>query len=87
MAALKRTLGKAMCLSAIMPTPCRVKDCQSLKLKEIQSNLNSSNPDGSSSMANSNSFFSPYEILPINDETCLRKFSYFIMELYVVCTH
>ena len=31
----------------------------------IQSNLNSSNTDGSFTMANSNSFLSPYEILPL----------------------
>ena len=39
-------------------------------------------------MANSNSFFSPYKILPLAQESkYLGKFSYFIMELYVVCTH
>ena len=31
----------------------------------VQSNLDSSNTDGSFTMANSNSFLSPYEILPI----------------------
>ena len=47
--------------------------------------------DGSFTMANSNSFLSPYEILPIAQENkenkYLRKFSYFIVTLYVVCTH
>ena len=39
-------------------------------------------------MAHSNSFLSPYEILPIVQEnTYLRKFSYFIIKLYVECTH
>ena len=33
--------------------------------KEIQSNLDSSNTDGSFTMANSNSFLSPYEIFLI----------------------
>ena len=33
--------------------------------KDIQSNLDSSNTDGSFTMANSNSFSSPYEVLPI----------------------
>ena len=43
----------------------------------IQSNLNSSNTDGSFTMANSNSFLSPYEILLIVQENkYLRKFSY-----------
>ena len=33
-------------------------------------------------------FFSPYKILPIAQENkYLMIFSYFIMELYVVCTH
>ena len=55
---------------------------------DIQSNLYSPNTDGSFTMANSNSFLSPYEILPIAQEKQnLRKFSYFILELYVVCTH
>ena len=49
----------------------------------IQSNI-----DGSFTMANSNSFLSPYEILPIAQENkYLRKFSYFIVKMYVVCTH
>ena len=54
----------------------------------IQSNLNSSNTDGSFTMANSNSFLSPDEILPLAQENkYLGKFSYFIMKFYVVCTH
>ena len=36
----------------------------------------------------SNSFFSPYKILPVAQENkYLGIFSYFIMDLYVVCTH
>ena len=55
---------------------------------QVQSNLNSSNTDGSFTMANSNSVSSPYEILPIDQENkYLSKLSYFIMKLYVVCTH
>ena len=54
----------------------------------LQSNLNGSNTDGSFTMANSNSFLSPNEILPIAQENkYLEKFSYFIVKLYVVCTH
>ena len=54
----------------------------------IQSNLDGSNTDGSFTMANSDSFLSPYEILPIAQENkYLRKFSYFIVKLYVLCTH
>ena len=53
-----------------------------------QSNLNSSNTDASFTMANSNSVLSPYKILPIDQgNKYLRKLSYFIMKLYVVCTH
>ena len=54
----------------------------------VQSNLDSSNTDGSFTMANSNSFLSPYEILPTAQENkYLWKFSYFIMQLYGMCTH
>ena len=54
----------------------------------LQSNLDGSNTDGSFTMANSNSFLSPYEVLPIAQENkYLGKFSYFIVKLYVVCTH
>ena len=53
----------------------------------IQSKLDGSNTDGSFTMANSNSFLSPYEILLIAQENkYLRKF-YFIVKLYAVCTH
>ena len=43
----------------------------------IKSNLNSSNTDGSFTMAYSNSFLSPYEVLPLAQENkYLGKFSY-----------
>ena len=51
----------------------------------IQYNLNGSNTDGSFTVDDSNSFFSPYKILPMAQENkYLEIFSYFIMELYVV---
>ena len=57
--------------------------CSALKedlLFILQSNLNSSNTNGPFTMANSNSFLSPYEILPLAQENkYLGKFSYFIM--------
>ena len=57
-------------------------------VKAIQSNLDSSNTDGSFTMANSNSFLSPYGIFPIAQENkYLGKFSYFMVKLYGVCTH
>ena len=58
------------------------------KYSNIQSNLNSSNTDGSFTMDNSNLILSPYEILPIDQENqYLRKLFYFIMKLYVGCAH
>ena len=60
--------------------------CIYVKFK--QSNLDSSNTDGSFTIANSNSFLSSYEVLPIAQEKkYLEKFSYFIVKLYVECTH
>ena len=58
------------------------------KNQKIQSNLNSLNIVGSFTMANSNLFLSPYEILPIAQvNKYLGNFSYFVMNLYVVYTH
>ena len=54
----------------------------------IQYTLSGSNTDGWFTVDDSNSFFSPYKILPVAQEKkCLGISSYFIMELYVVCTH
>ena len=54
----------------------------------IQSNRNGSNTDGSFTMANSNSFLNPYEILPIAHNTqILREIFLFYHEIYVLCTH
>ena len=55
--------------------------------KQIQSNLNSWNTDGSFTMANSNSVLSPYWILPIDQENkYLRKLSFFHYEI-VCCVY
>ena len=57
-------------------------------LKYVQYNLNGSNRDGSFTMDDSKSFFSPYKTFPIAQENkYLGIFSNFFMELYVVCTH
>ena len=65
-----------------------VDTIERIKEEQIQSNLAGSDTDGSFTMANSNSFLSPYEILPVAQENkYLGKFSYFIMKLYVVCIH
>ena len=62
--------------------------CTQMTELTLQSILYSSNTDGLFTMANSISFFSPYEILPIAQENIyFRKCFYFIMKLYVVCTH
>ena len=54
----------------------------------IEYNLNGSNTDGSFTVDDSNSFFSPTKILPLAQENnYLGIFSYFIVKLYVVCTH
>ena len=54
----------------------------------LHSNLNSSNTNGSFTMANTNSFLSTYEILPIAQENkYLGKFPFFIIKLYAVCIH
>ena len=54
----------------------------------LQSNPDGLNTDSSFTMAISDSFLSLYEILPIAQENkYLRKFPYFIVKLYVVCTH
>ena len=56
-----------------------------LILLKLQYNLNGSNPDGSFTQDDSNSFFSPYKIPPIAQENKYLGifFSYFIME--IVC--
>ena len=52
---------------------------------QVQSNLDSSNTDGSFTMANSNSFLNPYGVLPIAQENkYLGKFSYFIVKVCCV---
>ena len=61
------------------------KDIFTIISKLLQYNLNGSNPDGSFTGDDSNSFFSPYKILPIAQENkYLGIFSYFIMELCCV---
>ena len=51
--------------------------------------FNGSNTDGSFTVDDSNSFFRPYKILPIAQENkyLMVFFFYYIVELYVVCTH
>ena len=62
---------------------CKFKQPNSL----LQYNLNGSNTDGSFTMDDSNTFFSP-KLLPIAQEIkYLGNFSYFIMEFYGECTH
>ena len=59
-----------------------------MKRCQYSQNLSNSNTDDSFTMADSNLFLSPIEIHQIASENkYLRKFSYFIMKLYVVCAH
>ena len=54
----------------------------------IQYNLNASNPDGSFTLDDSNSFFHSLQNLSNSSrKQIFRDFFYFIMEMYVVCTH
>ena len=58
------------------------------RLRIIQYNLNGSNTDGSFTVDDSKSFFSPYKILPIAQENkYLGMFFLFHHGIYVVCTH
>ena len=62
--------------------------CVLVRMKNVQSKLDSLKTDGLFTMANSNSFLSPYEVLPIAQENkYLGNFSDFIVKSYVVCTH
>ena len=49
-----------------------------VSLLQIQDNLNGSNTDGSFTVDDSNSFFSPYKILPIAQENKYLIISFFI---------
>ena len=59
------------------------------KQLHIQYNLNGSNPDGSFTLDDSNSFFQSLQNPSNSSRKQLFSFfsPYFIMELYVVCTH
>ena len=62
--------------------------CSFTYVLELESNLNSSNTDGSFIMANSKSLFDSLRNSSIAQESkYLGKFSYFIRILNVVCTH
>ena len=52
-------------LNSLLYLSISLPDNVSLCLNTVQSNLDSSNTDGSFTMANSNSFLSRFEILPI----------------------
>ena len=51
----------------------------------VQSNLDGSNTDGSFTMANSNSFLSPYEILPIAQKKKQIFKDFFLFYREIVC--
>ena len=53
--------------------------------KEIQYNLNGLNMDGSFTVDDLNSFFSPYKLLPIAQEN--KYLGIFLFYHGIVCTH
>ena len=53
----------------------------------LQSSLDGSNTDGSFTMANSNSFLSPYEILPIAQEKIIFKEIFLFYREIVCCAY
>ena len=55
-------------------------------LLKIESNLDGSNTDGSFTMANSNSFLSPYEILPSSRKQIFKEIFLFYREI-VCCVY
>ena len=66
----------SICLHALMQEPIKIY---------IQWNLNSSNTDGSFTIANSNSFLSPNEILPTaQGNKYLRTFSYCTLNIQLL---
>ena len=68
----------------MITTPTSIK---SLDKKYTKSNLNTSNIDGLFTMAYSNSFLRPYEILPITqeDEYLRNFFKEFFFYYEIVC--
>ena len=59
----------------------------SLYIFAVQSNLNSSNTDRSFTIANSNSFLSPYVILPITQENKYLRIFFLISNENVCCVY
>ena len=57
---LKRTSCVCVCVCACVCVCIFI-----VHFRNLQSNIDSANTDGSFTMVNSNSFLSPYEILPI----------------------
>ena len=55
-----------------------------VKQTHIQYNLNGSNPDGSFTLDDSNSFFSPYKMLPIARKQIFRFF--FLFYHGIICS-
>ena len=56
-------------------------------IQYIQSNLNSSNTDGSFTVTDSNSFFSPYEILSENHENKIFTDIFLFCHEIVCCVY
>ena len=56
-----------------------------MSYNSIQYNLNGSNPDGSFTVDDSNSFFSPYKILPVAQENKYILRYFFLFYHWIVC--
>ena len=54
---------------------------------QIQYNLNGSNTDGSFTVDDSNSFFSPYKVLPIAQENKYLMFFFLLYHGIVCCVY
>ena len=65
-----------------------VRECQPMIMKDKYSRTSMARTPMARLLWLIRTFLSPYEILPIAQENkYLRKFSYFIVKLYDVCTH
>ena len=75
------TAGQAKDISS-SPNPLQVSN-----IYHIQYNLNGSNPGGSFTVDDSNSFFSPYKILPNSSRSQIFRDFFLVFHGIVCCVH
>ena len=73
------------CILSYMFLNWRGKVCKECIRNNIQYNLNGSNTDGSFTVDDSNSFFSPYKILPIAQENKYLGIFFLFYHGFVCC--